>query len=493
MQSSINMANRLLRNYFYLISVSFFLFFVSCKINKPITNKIVNSTISNSRTTTWLGFGYNQHPIDRDSAGGDVEVWDSSHWNLMIERVSYIKPSLVRISLYRSWFNPSGIVGDYNWNSPKMLSFYKVLDYYKSKNIPVMTGLWQSTLDGNDNTPFYTTEGENSFQKLQVDLFQQLFSVKGYTNIKWYTPTNEPKGMGMDFQEWSMMMKNTYNGFSTAKLPLNVFCGADSWEEWTSSAASLNNKELSGFDHHYYLNSGFNQVIDGSLEQQFEKEVTIVNNIDHSNKPVFLSEAGFSCSSDGTVDYWYKLNPVPEINPTTTKYALLAFDYGIQVARSGESGALAWSLDGFDYGKDPGMWNVAGNNGGIKLRPWYYSWSLLCHYFPSGGIIYPINFKSPSIRGVALEQKIQDKSHWTFAFVNWGDMEVKTKVSVPFFMGGDFSKISLSAFSSGDGVQLSLPKENINIASLSDGFLLNVPPSGGILITSMDNLPISKF
>jgi hypothetical protein len=486
------MVSRLLKYDFYVITLSFLLFFVSCRKNEPITNQIVNLTISNSKTTTWLGFGYNQYPIDRNSEGVDMDVWDNSHWDLMIERAAYIKPSLVRINLYRYWFNPSGVVGDYNWNSTRMISLYKVLDYYKSKNIPVMTGLWQSTLNGGDNTPFYTTYGENSFQKLQVDLFQQLFSVKGYTNIKWYTPTNEPKGMGMDFQKWSIMIRNAFNGFSTANLPLNVFCGADSWEEWTSSAASFNKAELSGYDHHYYLNSGFNQVINDSLEQQFEKEVTTITNIDNSNKPVFLSEAGFSSASDGAIDYWYKLNPIPEINPSTTKYALLAFDYGLQVARSGESGALAWSLDGFDYGKDPGMWNLSGNNGGIQLRPWYYSWSLLCRYFPSGGIIYPINFKSSSIRGLALEQRIQNKSHWTFAFINWGDLEVETKVSVPFFKGGEFSKFQLSLNSSGDGELLSLPKENINIISLNDGVLLNIPPSAGILITSMDNSPISK-
>jgi hypothetical protein len=406
-----------------------------------------------------------------------------------MERVNFIKPSFVRIVLYRFWFNSSGVVGKYDWNSPYMLSLYKVLDYYKEKNIPIMTGLWQSTLDRNDDVPFYTTEGDNSFQKLQVDMFQQLFFVKGYFNIKWYTPTNEPKGMGMDFQKWSLMMKNTYNGFSVANLPLNVFCGADSWDEWTSSAARFNKFELSGYDHHYYLNSGINQVMNGGLEQQFKDEVATIKNIDITNKPVFLSEVGFSSS----VDYWFVLNPIPVLNPTAPKYGLLALDFGIQIARSGESGALAWSLDGYDYGKDPGMWNIAGNNGGIKLRPWYYSWSSLCRYFPGGGIIYPINFKLSSVRGVALEQKVLDKSHWTFAFINWGDTEMVTHFSIPNFKGGDFAKFQLTELSLGDGVSLSLPKENMNIKSLNDGFLIKIPASGGLIITSMENSPIGKF
>lgn len=480
----------LLKLFKFHMIIGLLLLIVSCNKADEGIDQAPDSTVSIPITSSWLGFGYNQDPLDRDKDGHDISEWDNARWNLTMERINYIKPSFVRIVLYRHWFNPSGIVGNYDWNSPYMLSLYKVLDYYKEKNIPIMTGLWQSTLDRNDNVPFYITEGDNSFQKLQVDMFRQLFSIKGYHNIKWYTPTNEPKGMGMDFQKWSLMMKNTYNGFSVADLPLNIFCGADSWDEWTSLAASFNKNELSGYDHHYYLNSGINQVINGGLEQTFKNEVTSITNIDLSNKPVFLSEVGFTSASD--IDYWFVLNPIPTLNPTTTKYGLLAFDYGIQVARSGQSGALAWSLDGYDYGKDPGMWNIAGNNGGIKLRPWYYSWSLLCRYFPASGTIYPINFKTSTLRGVALEQKVLDKSHWTFAFINWGDTEIETNFSIPNFKGGDFAKFQLTESSSGDGISLSLPKENINIKSLNDGFLIKIPAAGGLIITSMENSPISK-
>lgn len=475
------------------IIIGLYLLLFSCNTDELAINQPIKLTISKPIATSWLGFGYNQDPLDRNKDGHNIGIWDNARWNLTMERVNFIKPSFVRIVLYRFWFNPSGVVGNYDWNSPFMLSLYKVLDYYKDKNIPVMTGLWQSTLDYNDNVPFYTTEGIDSFQKLQVDMFQQLFNVKGYQNIRWYTPTNEPKGMGMDFQKWSIMMKNTYNGFSASNLPLNIFCGADSWDEWTLSAAIYNKNDLTGYDHHYYLNSGLNQLIYGRLEQEFIDQIASIKKIDNSNKPVFLSEAGFTSTSE--LDYWYVLNPIPALNPTSTKYGLLALDYGIQVARSGESGALAWSLDGYDYGKDPGMWNIAGNNGGIKLRPWYYSWSMLCRYFPAGGNIYPIDFNLPSfkVRGVAMEQKIADKSHWTFAFVNWGDTEIVSNFSIPNFKGGLFAKFQLTESSSGDGISLSLPNESINIKSLKDGFLIKIPASGGLIITSMENIPISKY
>lgn len=472
----------------YLV-LALFSSLVSCNQDDLDVDPFSKSTISAPLQTTWLGFGYNQDPLDRNSDGHNIGEWDEARWKLTMERINHIKPSLVRVVLYRKWFNPSGVVGDYDWDTPSMRSLYKVLDFYHEKNIPVMTGLWQSTLDHNDNVPFYTTEGDDSFQKLQVDMFSQLYNVKGYSNIKWYTPTNEPKGMGMDFQKWAMMMRNTHKGFQLANLPLDLFCGADSWDEWTLSAARFTKNELSGYDHHYYLNTGINQVVDGSLEQLFKKEVADIKNLEPSNKPVFLSEVGFSSS----VDYWFVLNPIPDLNPTTGKYALVAFDYGIQVARSGESAALAWSLDGYDYGKDPGMWNIAGNNGGIKLRPWFYSWAMLCRYFPAGGTIYPIDFMSSSIRGVAIEQQVSGKSNWTFAFVNWGEKEVETNFSIPNYEGGDFAKFQFTASSNGDGVSLSLPKENLKINSLNDGFLIKIPASSGLLITSMENSPISKL
>jgi hypothetical protein len=470
----------------FYITISLLLVLVSCqKANVSGVGETLHSTVSNPLTTPWIGFGYNQDPLDHTKDGQNTGVWNNAHWNVTMERMNYLKPSLVRIVLYRYWFNPSGVVGNYDWDSPYMLSVYQVLDYYKAKNIPVMTGLWQSTLDHNDHVPFYTTQGDSSFQQLQVDLFQHLYNVKGYHNIRWYTPTNEPKGMGMDFQTWSVMMINTYNGFSAANLPLSLFCGADSWDDWTALAAQLNQHELSGYDHHYYLNSGIDQLISGSLALQFENEVATIHQIDPTNKPVFLSEAGFMASS--SIDYWFAQNPIPTINPTTTTYGLLALDYGIQVACSGESGALAWSLDGYDYGKDPGMWNIAGNNGGIQLRPWYYAWSLLCRYFPAGGVIYPIRFASSSVRGVALKQTVADKSYWSFAFVNWGTAEVQTIFSIPNVKGGDFTQFILSASSSGDGTSLSLPKENVTIQSFNDGVLIKIPASGGLIMTSMES------
>ncbi len=464
--------------------------FSGCKKQKTVTpDQEITVVVSSPVTSHWFGFGFNQYPIDRDVSGNDKTAWNPNNWAIDTNRINYIKPSLVRINLYRSWFNPSGIAGDYDWNSPHMLAYYQVMDWYKSKNIPVMAGLWGLNID-NDQA-YYTGSGQNSFQRLQTDLFTQLYITKGYTNIKWYTPTNEPKGTGMAFSEWSQMMHNTYSGFHASGLPTSILCGADSWDDWTKLAAFSNGADLQGYDHHYYLNAGSTEATSGNLQNAFKQILSAVKAADPGVKPVFLSESGF-CNAD-SLDYWYKYTPSAALNPTTAIYGMLAFDYGIQVAASGQSGSLAWNLGGFDYSKDSGMWNISGQSTGNNLRPWFYSWSLLCRYFPAQGIISQVTLPYTDARMVALKQMVGNKAHWSFAIVNWAVSSKQLKVTVPGWQGGLFSlyTYSTSAGAYGDGSSLGLKPQSINIANMQSGFPVNIPAKSCILLTSMDNVPVS--
>lgn len=69
-------------------------------------------------------------------------------------------------------------------------------------------------------------------------------------------------------------------------------------------------------------------------------------------------------------------------------------------------------------------------------------------------------------------------------------MEVEIKV--PLYKGGNFTKFQYSEFSSGDGTSVSLPTEKLNIKSLEEGYTIKIPAKGGIILTSMDNDPISR-
>jgi hypothetical protein len=91
-----------------------------------------------------------------------------------------------------------------------------------------------------------------------------------------------------------------------------------------------------------------------------------------------------------------------------------------------------------------------------------------------------------------MEKTMVNKSHWSFAFVNWEEKEVEFQLKVSGIKGGDFTKFQFSELFSGDGTSLSLPKENQTIASLNDGFTIRIPAKGGVLITSMEKSPIDK-
>ena len=436
----------------------------------------------------WLGFGYNQYPLDRTSTGADAASWSSQDWTLTTTRTNYIKPAFVRIVAYRDWFNPTGVVGTYNWNSSKMLQLYQVLSYYQSLGVPVMTGLWHSELNGGDKESFYTSaNSDTSFQQLQEDYFWHLVKSTGYTNLKWYTPTNEPEGQGYTFSDFSIAIHNTFLGFQKCGVPTNVLTGADSWGDWTSWAAQWNGADLSAYDYHYYLNNGTQEATSGQLQTNLQSIVASVYSHDNTNKPVFSSESGFS----NDVDYWYKKSPVPIYNPTTPAYGLKAIDYGVQAAASGTAGSLAWCLDGADIGKESGMWQIDGQNGGTTLRPWYYTWSLLCRFFPAGGTMFPITSSQSGLHGIGLKMDINDVNvNWSIAMVNDTDNDLAVSLSVSGWGGGSFSQYTYTLTNHGDGNSLSLPNTNINIASMQNGFTVTVPANSAIVLTSLGNSSI---
>jgi hypothetical protein len=461
---------------------------------KSLSTVNVSASFGPYTGTPWLGFGYNQYPLDRTSSGGDATSWSSADWSLTTQRTSYIKPAFVRIVAYRDWFNPGGVVGTYNWNTTQMQQLYQVLSYYKSLNIPVMTGLWHTNLNSTDNANFYVSaNSDTSFQQLQEDYFWHLIKYTGYTNIVWYTPTNEPESTstGFTFSNFSTAIHNTLLGFQKCGVPTNVLTGADSWGNWTPWAAQWNSADLSGYDHHYYLNNGTSEATSGQLQTNLQNIVTSVYSHDNTNKPVFLSESGFTSASNGAVDYWYNLNPVPTYNPTTPAYGLTALDYGIQVAASTSAGSMAWSLDGFDQGKDSGMWQLDGQHGGTTLRPWYYTWSLLCRFFPAGGTMFPITSSQSGLHGMGLKMGAGGNNvNWSIAMVNDTGNDLAVTLSASGWGGGTFSQYTYTLSSYGDGSSLSLPSTNVNIASMQNGFTITVPANGGIVLTSIGNASI---
>ena len=116
----------------------------------------------------------------------------------------------------------------------------------------------------------------------------------------------------------------------------------------------------------------------------------------------------------------------------------------ISVMNSGFSGAAAWMLDDSmhsngDSGRTEdiklwGMWNtlggtVFGDPSQEEIRPWYYTWSLMCRCFPAGSRIVELDGKMPA--GVAGTAAVLPDGSVSVALVNFGDRDHTVKLNLP--------------------------------------------------------------
>ena len=151
---------------------------------------------------------------------------------------------------------------------------------------------------------------------------------------------------------------------------------------------------------------------------------------------------------------------------------------------------LAWALDGLEQNKNAGMWNNAGTYGGMTLRPWYYTWQLMCRYFPRGAKILKMTElegrKDIRILGARIGSE-----DYSFVVVN-RRMDAQSKHNpLPFKVDCTkplFTFIGSTATVTENGAALSLPYEKITDQNLSTGITVEVPMEEGIFITTLEPL-----
>ncbi|MEV6599984.1 hypothetical protein AB0M36_24470 [Actinoplanes sp. NPDC051346] len=168
----------------------------------------------------WLGFGYNQDPLYRGGDGDNATEWPKTEFDKLTQRTDYISPGLVRIMFNRPWFNPSGDVGDYDWETPQMKNAYRIIAHYKQQGTKVVTGMW-----GVNSPEFYKTQEAAT---LQADLMSKLRKDKGLTNVVRYNGINEPNNdKGLKYSDWVTATANLRVAFNRAGLGLDLIGGPD--------------------------------------------------------------------------------------------------------------------------------------------------------------------------------------------------------------------------------------------------------------------------
>lgn len=114
-------------------------------------------------------------------------------------------------------------------------------------------------------------------------------------------------------------------------------------------------------------------------------------------KPMIVGEAGIMSSG------FSASNNVMHLD---YNYGVLMADYAAQAVGAGSWGVSAWMLEdsshkGFTWGR----WKD--KTGGFQLKPWFYTWSLLCRTVPAGSKTYVLK-QLPDLRVLAASSGAKD-------------------------------------------------------------------------------------
>ena len=157
---------------------------ISCNGNEngPETTDTKNCLVIKSEiiTDSYVGNGVQWGGYDMLNSWTGNPTLSDSDWNKLFERVSYMRPPLVRIMVADGWnyivenkYNPSK-------SEPVLL---KILDFCQKQGITVLLGEWGHK-GGKDIDETWL---ENSSEFLRW-----LIVTKGYSCIRYYNMVNEP-------------------------------------------------------------------------------------------------------------------------------------------------------------------------------------------------------------------------------------------------------------------------------------------------------------
>ena len=351
-----------------------------------------------------LGFGVQwEYEGYRRDLNIDNPIW-TKRWPEILKRVDFMRPSILRVmhdARMYSRLTDGRIVADYD--SPRMETTYRILDYAKARNIPVLLGEWwlhDDSLKHYDNVtdPRWANE-------LIVPFLIHLREKRGYTNIRYFNLINEPcsrelaPGIKFDYEQWKAAVINLGKALNSGGLAGKVtIAGTDGpgdwngWLERSSKDAELNSY-LGAYEYHLYAHLHTDKwlpsLLEGKLEGgELKPRRLMLNSNDPQGaaKPFFMGEAGIDDGNTGD----------NQTNRFKFEYGVWMADYAIQSMRAGQAGLIAWDMDDAmhtwgSYGKAGlkgwGFWNsLAGFNDypadDFNLRPWFYPWSLMCRLFP---------------------------------------------------------------------------------------------------------------
>lgn len=441
-----------LKNAICAALAAFFLF-TACKPGETGTIITVDNQIISSG---YIGNGAEWDPYD------EAEAWGSKiseeDWQKLFRRLDFMKPQYVRCMINSPWRYYDAQTGGYN-PERNIESISRLLDYCTRNNITVMYGEY--------NPPIWDMKASDEWIDMAVHYLNHLVVEKNFSCIKYFVTFNEPDGdwasTNGDYELWKTMMQRFHQKIqSYPQLAAQVtLAGPDvvidyhnntspyDAEGWVEATARELDPIIGLYDIHAY--PGQAQVRAGEYPGILAKYKQHVP----AGKKIVLGEAGYKYWRPGDEALMQEYNRRATNHPFTkgSDCNMLVYDYfygldmpllAMEVMNAGYAGMAVWMLDDAmhsngDSGKTEdiklwGMWNILGEEVfGMpqeeEIRPWFYTWSLMCRYFPAGTdvITTRINSTNPSIFAVTG----QSNGKYTIAIVNVGNDDENITLHLP--------------------------------------------------------------
>ena len=439
-------------------------------------------------------------------------------WQMNFDRLDYMKPKLFRVVDQANWRYLVGFDENnepiLDFNTAEVKAVERILAYAQKNNITVLFGEWGTPFMVHDtdqgHTGRFTGANDPKWINIIVEYLDYLINTQGYTCLKYYNLVNEPNGDWAstrgDFYEWSEGVKMLAKALKDKGLDKHIsIAGPDAVAHydnpnsdytgvgWVEESVKQIDDYLGVYEIHAYTQ--YDLVRSGGF-QVFYKN--IADFVKQTNKQIFFGEIGFDRNSKENQEK-AKADPFAsedsQMDVYNFSYGIDMADVVIQIMNAGYSGAAAWSLDDAmhtlgDTGdknqlKRWGMWNSLGteicnNPEDENIRPWFYTWSLLCRYFPAGSRI--VKTDSTGTEGLRLTACIYEDDI-SIAVVNNSAQENQISLFIP-------SSKPLKKYHYFDG-ERKVDENNFPVAienkiKANEVMKLNVAANSFILLTSLE-------
>ena len=404
--------------------------------------------------------GYVGNGIQWD-AYPEAELWGASisdaDWQKLFRRLDFMKPHFVRCLINSPFRYYVKETGEYD-KSRNTESLKRLLQYCQDNDITVMFGEY--------NPPTWDMKQDPAWIDMAVDYLAYLVNDLGFTCIKYYNLFNEPDGSWSstngDYEMWKgmvLMFNRKMRQYPSLSRKVrfavpDIVVGYRNPEslyepyEWIGQSA-IDMDSIAGiYDVHAY--PGQHEVRSGQFGDMINDYVTRVP----AGKKIVLGEAGFKYykKEDSALMsvHLRRAAASPLTRGTDCNMMVYDFFYGLDmpllcmtVMNAGFSGMAVWMLDDAMHSNGDkaditdiklwGMWNILGEEifgrpGEEEMRPWFYTWALMCRCFPRGTDILKVKYGDSN--GICVVAGRSDDKI-TVAMVNTGDNDRVLEIGLP--------------------------------------------------------------